>query len=120
MGGKGFGSGCPFYNRIEFVNFVNHRDSFALVCVLAWLHYPDVPRFLFAPISFLLFLLLLFDDRLSSVVIGDEPLVLQVFKAFFDVESQGDVLKSIISNQFVVLAQIVEEGLFVAQVKVVL
>lgn len=51
---------------------------------------------------------------MSLLVIAHESFVLWVFGAFFDVESEGNDLEELPIGEFVVLFQIVEEGLLVA------
>lgn len=56
----------------------------------------------------------------SFVVVLQKAGILWVFEAFAYVEGQRDEVKDVLANQGIVLFEVVEECLFIAQVKVVL
>lgn len=52
-------------------------------------------------------------------MVNCESLVLWIAVALFDVEGQGDDFEEIASCELIVLFEVVEEGLFVAEVEIV-
>lgn len=119
---------------VDLIQFVDHCDPVASVGEFSWLHNPNVPEpLLLLPglilfvltlrlilFSLLILFLLLGDIRCPLLVVHLEPLVLDVVGPVPDVECQGQIVEHIIVHQLVVLLQVVEHCLFVAQEEIVL
>jgi hypothetical protein len=108
-----------FQEGVQFVDLIDHGNSPALVAVLPWLDDPDIPHLILIGSSFLLFLLLLLDGLLPLPIVLHELAVLWILHALPDVEGQGDVLVDVLADEGVVLPEVVEERLLVAEVEVV-
>lgn len=106
-------------DRIQFVYLIDHSDAVASVGELPWLDDPDVAHRSLLQTTILELAFLLFHVGLSLFVVGDESFVLGVFEASFDMESEGDRFEEIARGQFVVLLEVIEKCLFVAEVEVV-
>jgi hypothetical protein len=107
------------HDGVKLVYLVDYCDAVASIGQLAWLYDPDVPHGTAYGQSILLISFLLADNGLPLLVIADESFVLRVFGAFFDVESKGNDLEELSIGEFVVLFQIIEEGLFVSEIEIV-
>lgn len=107
------------HDGVKLVYLVDDRYAVTAIGQLAWLHNPDVPHGTTDGQSVLLVPFLLADDRLSFFVVSDESLVLWVFGAFFDVESEGNDLEELSIGELVVLLQIVEQSFLVAEIEIV-
>ena len=103
---------------IQLVYLIDYCDSSSLVTVLSWLYYPYIPHFRFVS-PFLMFLPILVNHVLSSLVVIDELGVLWVLHALFDVESQWNVVVDIIAHKRVVLSEVIEQGFLVSEVEIV-
>ena len=73
-----------FNDVVQLIDLINHSDSFALVCVLSWLDYPNVSRF-FIVGHFKLFFF--FDIFLSFFIVLDKSFVLAIFDTIFNMKS---------------------------------
>lgn len=90
-----------------------------MVAIFAWLDYPYIAHLVFGGAFLFLLPSLLLNQPLPPLVEIDELDVLWVLHALLDVEGERNVVVEIIATQRVVLSQVVEEGLLVAQEKVV-
>jgi hypothetical protein len=110
-----------FHQRVELVDLVDYGYASTLVAVLAGLDDPDVAGLAFNCFSLLLGLaLLLLDLSGSALVVLDEASVFWIFGSLADVEGEREVVEDLLADQPVVLLQIVEESLLVAEIEVVL
>lgn len=112
---------------LDFLEAVADVDAVAAVGDFPGLDNPDVSQLLdFRPVLLprvvLLVVvdqLLLLQDLLLPVVVElEEILVLAVVQPLLDVEGDGNVVEEILLREFVVLLEIVEHGLLVAEVPV--
>lgn len=104
---------------VELIYFVDDSDASPLVAILARLDYPDIAHLVLRGAFLFLLPPLLLDHPLPPLVEVDELDVLRVLRALLDVEGQRNVVVEIVAAEGVVLTQVVEEGLLVAQEEVV-
>ena len=106
--------------RVQLVDLVDYGDPSALVAVLPWLYDPDVAHLVPHHSALVLLLLLLpLHQALPAAVELHEPRVLGVLEALADVEGERQVVEHVLADERVVLPEVVEEGLLVAEVEVV-
>ena len=107
------------HDGVQLVGLVDDGDSVASIGQLSWLDDPNIPHRPSNGQPVLLVLFLLADDGLPFLVVADEALVLRILGALLDVEGQGNDLEEVSPDQLVVLLEVIEEGLLVAEVEVI-
>ena len=107
------------HDRVQLVHLVDHRDPVAAVGELARLDDPDVSHGATDGKPVILVPLLLADDGLAFLVVAHESLVLRVLGALFDVEGERYYPEEQSSCEFVVLLEVVKEGLLVAEIEII-
>lgn len=107
------------HDGVEFIRLIDDGDSIASIRQFSWLHDPNIPHWSSNSHAIFLILFLFADDGLTFLVVTNEALILGILCALLDVEGQGNNLEEISSNQLVVFFEVVEEGLLVAEVKVI-
>ncbi len=97
------------HDRVQLINFVNDSYTSALITVLSWLDYPNVPCLLWTLASFL-FLLFFFSfyDSGSFFMIFYKLQILRILHSFSDVKSQRQIIVHIFFYQLVILLQVVK------------
>lgn len=88
-----------------------------MVAVLPWLHDPNIPHLMLnhSPLILLLFPLPL-NHALPPLVKLHKPHILRILQPLPNMECQRQVIEHILSDERVVLSEVVEEGFFVAEV----
>lgn len=107
------------HDGIKFIRLINDCDSVASIGQFSWLYYPNIPHWSSNSHAIFLILFLFADDGLTFLVVTNKALILGILCTLFDVEGQGNNLEEISTDQFVVFFKVVEEGLLVAEIKIV-
>lgn len=106
-------------DRIQLIHFIDYCNASTLVAVLPRLHDPDVSCLGRGVGPLLLFSLALFLDEFGPpLIVIQKSRILGILKAFADMKCEGDVVKEALADETVVLFEVIEEGLFVAEIEV--
>jgi hypothetical protein len=100
---------------VQLVDLIDNSNSSALVAVLSRFDNPNISGPCIA-----IFLLLLPNLLLPLLVESHKSTVLTIFEPILDMESQRNIIESILAYFTVVVFQIVKKSLFVSEVVVVL
>jgi hypothetical protein len=107
------------HNCIQLVHLIDNSDPISSVGQLPRLYYPYVAHRTTNRNAVLFVPLLLTNDGLTFLVVSDESFVLRVFGSFFDVKGERNHFEKLPIGELIVLFEVIEESLFVAEVEVV-
>lgn len=108
-----------FHYRVQLIHLIDNSYAVSSISQLSWLDYPDVAHWTTDRKAIFFVSFLLANYRLAFFMIPYESFVLWVFCSFFDVEGEWNDLEKLTIGELIVLFEVIEKSLFVAEIEVV-